>query len=75
MKIKFELDTNDENFDQFELNRLNHATDMALCLYEITNKLRAWYKYDARGSIPIEEIHDELWNIINEHINLEKIIH
>jgi hypothetical protein len=75
MKVTFELDTNDENFDQFELNRLNHATDMALCLYKITNKLRDWHKYDARDLIPTEEIYEVLWNIINEHINLEKIIH
>ena len=73
MKVTFEFDTDNENFCQDELERFYRAFDMAQCIYEISNKLRGWYKYDSRSEIPIEEVHEEIWNIINEHVNLDKI--
>lgn len=73
MKIKIEFDNESPNFDQYELNRYLYANKMAICLHEITNKIRGWYKYDERIAIPTEEISEQLWNIINEHVNMEEI--
>ena len=73
MKVTFEFDTESETFDNYELKRHYKANDMAMCLYEITNKLRGWYKYDERGSIPIDEVHKEIWEIIEDHVNLEEL--
>ena len=58
MKVTFEFDTESETFDNCELKRHYRANDMAICLSRITDKLRSWYKYDERGSIPIDEIHE-----------------
>ena len=38
MKITFEFDTCDENFDMEELARFNKALDMAKALYEILDE-------------------------------------
>ena len=47
---------------------------MRSCIYDITNKLRNWYKYDTRGSIPISEVYDELWDIISDNnVDLEEM--
>ena len=73
MKIKFEFDTESELFDQHELNRYLNANKMAYCLSEITNKLRSWYKYDNRGEIPIQEVYDEIWDIIQEEVSMEEL--
>ena len=73
MKVKFEFDTESDTFDNCELNRFYKANNMAMCLYEITNKLRSWYKYDERGTIPIDEVHKEIWEIIEDHVNLEEL--
>lgn len=73
MKIKIEFDTESELFDQYELNRYLNANKMAYCLNQITNKLRGWYKYDNRGEIPIQEVYDEIWDIIQEEVNMEDL--
>lgn len=73
MKITFSFDTDDENFDRTEYQRHAQADDMAYCLSQITDKLRSWYKYDERGEIPISEVYDEMWDIINENINMERL--
>ena len=47
---------------------------MRSCIYDITNKLREWYKYDTRDSIPISEVYDELWDIISDNnVDLEEM--
>lgn len=74
MLVKFEFDTQSENFDQTELSRHYKANDMAMCLYEITNKLRKWHKYDDREVIPADEIHKKIWEIIEEYVILDELI-
>lgn len=73
MKIKIEFDTDSELFDQCELNRYLNANKMAHCLDQIANKLRSWYKYDNRGEIPIQEVYDEIWDIIQEEVSMEDL--
>ena len=74
MKVIYEFDTNDENFDRTELLTYQNASKMRSCIYDITNKLREWYKYDTRGSIPISEVYDELWDIISDNnVDLEEM--
>ena len=46
---------------------------MVTALYEISNKLREWEKYDDREAIPASEIRETIMRIINEHVNLEKL--
>lgn len=73
LKIIYEFNTDIEGCDLTELHCIQHAEDLAHCLYEIQNKIRGWYKYDERTSIPVEEIQEELYGIINEHVNMEKL--
>lgn len=73
MKVIFEFDTDKENFDHCELERVKNADKMAHVLYEITNQIRSWYKYDDRESIPVDEIHEKIWDIINSEINLDNL--
>lgn len=73
MKVTFEFDTDAETFDRTQLECYYQAENMASCINEITNKLRSWEKYDERNEIPKDEIHTEIWEIINENINLEKL--
>ena len=55
MKVTFEFDTDSENFDRDEYNRVLLANDMAVCIEEIRNQLRSWYKYDSRGDILLKK--------------------
>lgn len=72
MKIIYEFDTDNENFCQDELKRLEHKEDMASCLYDIQNQLRQWYKYDNRNSIPVEEIQDKILDIYKDNdVNMD----
>lgn len=73
MKVKFEFDTESEFFDRYELQRHIYADKMAYCLSRITDQLRNWYKWDERESIPVDEIHEKLWDIIQEEISMEEI--
>lgn len=73
MKVKFEFDTQSEDFDRQEYEVFKCAEDMARALYEITNKLRNWEKYDEREAIPADEIRESIMDIINEHVDLEKL--
>ena len=73
MLVKFEFNTADENFDNIELEEHLQAHRMAYCLSRITDQLRGWYKYDTRGEIPIDEVHEKLWDIINEEVDMERL--
>lgn len=73
MKITLEFDTDSENFDYHELERIKQAGDMAICISEILNKLRGWEKYDSRENIPVDEITDTLREAIVENVNIEKM--
>lgn len=73
MKVTFEFDTESENFDNCELERHYQADKMAYCLSGIIHQLRVWYKYDERENIPVDEIHQKIWDIIQENVNMEKL--
>ena len=73
MKITYEFNTDIEGYDLTELHCIQHAEDLAHCIYEIQNKIRSWYKYDDRNSIPVEEIQEEIYSIINDHVDMEKL--
>jgi hypothetical protein len=73
MKVTFEFDTDSENFDSIELEAHYQARDLVSCLSNILDKTRSWYKYDEREEIPTEEIRDEIVEIINDHVNTEKL--
>lgn len=73
MKVIFEFDTDSENFDNTELEAHYQSRSMAMCLNEIQNKLRGWYKYDERGLIPVDEICDSINDIILENVNMERL--
>lgn len=73
MKITYEFNTDIEGCDLTELHAIEQATDMAYCISEIQNKVRGWYKYDDRDAIPVEEIQDEIYSIINDHVDMEKL--
>lgn len=73
MKVNFEFDTESENFDNCELERHYQANNMTLCLHEITNQIRSWYDYDERETIPVDEIHQKIWDIIQDHVNMERL--
>lgn len=75
MKVKFEFDTLSKNFDPHEYEIFKCAEDIAHALYEILNKLRDWEKCDVRKAIPSNEIRESIAEIINEHINFEKLIY
>lgn len=73
MKVTFEFDTQSENFDPQEYEVFKCAEDMARVLFEISNKLRSWEKYDEREAIPSDEIRDSIMGIINARVNLGKL--
>lgn len=74
MKITYEFNTLDENFDIYELTRIQKSFDMARCIYHIENYLRGLDKYETRVSIPVSEILDKIYEIIdNDDINIEDL--
>ena len=74
MKIIFQFDTESENFDSTELETYLQAKNMASCISSILGKLRSWYKYDERPSIPTDEIQESIVEIINDSdVNVERM--
>lgn len=73
MIVTFQFNTADESFDNTELEAHYQATQMAMCLYDIENKLRSWDKYDERPAIPTEEIRETILDIIQSHVDMEKL--
>lgn len=75
MKVIFEFDTESEDFNQAVLECYYQAERSAQCLNKITDKLRSWEKYDERTEIPTDEIHEKIWNIIEENVSLERMLY
>lgn len=73
MKVIFEFDTENENFNPIELERYKQVDNMAKALGEILEKVRSWDKYDERATIPTDEIRKELNEIVCQYVNIEKI--
>ena len=75
MKITYEFDTTSENYDKFEMLRIQKSLDMALALWDLDGKIRNWRKWDERDAIPVEEITDAFVEILEKHmINLDDIV-
>lgn len=75
MKIIYEFDTTSDDFDRFEKYRIDKSFDMAMALWDLDNKIRSWRKYDDRESIPVGEISQAFWDIMEEHlINLDDLV-
>jgi hypothetical protein len=73
MKAKLIFDM-DEPEDVMAHLRCTKALDMAMALWDFSNKLRSIYKYGS-GEENIESISKEFHEILEEHnINLEKLI-
>ena len=73
MKITLEFDTESENFDYCDLEMYKQARDMLMCLDAIREQLKTWENRDERVSIPISEISDKIFEIMRDHVNLEKM--
>lgn len=73
MKITLEFDTESENFEYAELERHKQALEMLMCLDAIREQLIEWEKRDVRGSIPIDEISDRIFEIMHKYVNFEKM--
>lgn len=75
MEIIYKFDTTSENYDKFERCRIDKSLDMALALYDLDNKVRGWRKYDNRESIPVGEISQAFWDILEDHmLNLDDLV-
>ena len=73
MKAKLIFDLNDEE-DIAAYERCNKSLDLALALWDFSQKLKAISKYGS-GEEDIESISKDFYDILEEHnINLEKLI-
>ena len=73
MKVTFEFDTENENFNEEELQTHYQAENMAKCIFEIQNKLKSWEKYNNSEIISIEKVYDEIFDIIQANVNMGKM--
>ena len=72
MKITYEFDTDKDSFERAEFETYKQSEQLRTALTEITDLVRHWVKYDERETIPAEEIHKKVWDIIQEnYINLD----
>lgn len=70
-KLIFDLDNMD---DLAAYERCNKSLDMALALWDFSQKLRSISKYGT-GEEDVESISKDFYEILEEHsINLEKLI-
>ena len=68
MKVIFEFDANNEDFDKFKFERIKRADEMAQTLISIVEQLRTWNNNNKeRPSIPTKEIHEKIWDIIQKN--------
>ena len=74
LKVIYEFNTESENYDGHELELVHRASDMVVVIDKIREQVRQWYKYDPRDAIPVEEIQDKIYDIINDHIDIAKLV-
>lgn len=78
MKIKFEFDTDSENWqdDQYKLNRFNQSLDMALTLHDLNEQVFSWWDNDERDNIPSDEIRRKFIEILEKRkICLDELLY
>jgi hypothetical protein len=74
MRVKFEFDTNDENFDQQELDLFYKAKDIIACLWELSQEVKKYYKYPESNPCNPDTVHEFFWNCLQEHgIDFDKM--
>ena len=78
MKVKFEFDTNAEDFydsfDHLKLYQMQIADNMARALNDMRDAIRSELKYTDHTSIDLDKLQDKFFEIIKEHdINFEKL--
>lgn len=72
MKIIYEFDTDKDSFDRAEFETYKQSELLRTALMKITDLVKYWVKYDKRETIPADEIHKKVWDIIREnYINLD----
>jgi len=59
------------NFDlpeeQSEYDTFNNARNYYCALWDLSQQLRQWYKYDDRDSISIEELQNKFYEILDDN--------
>lgn len=60
--------------DSYNVYLIEKRQNMSLALWDLEQKIRSWYKYDERETIPTEEIRDTFYDILGENdIDLDKL--
>ena len=65
MKITYEFDTADENYQPDELLRVQKATDMAGALWKLSGIIKEYWEND--GKIDPDELHNVFCDILQEY--------
>lgn len=74
MIITYEFDTDAENFDWCEYEQVKSASNMACALWDISQAVRDWYKYNPDSLTP-DTLHDKFYEILSDNdINIERIM-
>lgn len=73
MKINFEVDTNDPNYDHTDLEIMTHRHEIMSAIYEIDNFYRAVYNRKFYEETDYKTIHDPLENKTIEYVNVEYV--
>lgn len=73
MKVIYEFDFQEGSDDSLNQEIFHQSTDMLVCIGEIKDKVRSWYKYDDRPAIPTEEVFETINDIICDHVRLDKM--
>lgn len=75
MKITFEFDTDSENFDPTELERVKQSDKMARVLWDMNNEIRGWYKYPSdKNVLNADTLNDRWCDLLIKHgINLDDL--
>lgn len=73
MEVVYRFTFEEGSDDLIDLKLMQNATAMYCALSEIEEQTRQWYKYGNRDSIPVEEIRDTIRDIIQDHVDLDKL--
>lgn len=74
MKQIYEFDFQEGSDDSYQIYLIEKRLNMSLALWDLSQKFREWCKYGDREAIPVEEIKDTFYDILEENdINLDKL--
>ena len=75
MKITYEFDTDKDSFERAEFETYKQSEQMRDALFDLSEKVRFWYKRDERTEIPKEEIYNVFFDILKDNfINLDAMM-